>query len=96
VREPDGEAAAALGELRTTIESYPRHAALKRIVARRGVPIREDVRRPLRALTPEERAALDAWDAAMAEPAEPGADPDSQGARRTRYGAGTHGGVSEA
>jgi len=96
VREPDGEAAAALGELRATIESYPRHAALKRIVARRGVPIGEDVRPPLRALTPEERAALDAWDADMAETGEPGADPGSQGARRTRYDAGTHESVPEA
>ena len=51
----------ALKEIREKIESFPRHAALKRIVARRGVPISEDVRAPLRGLTAEERAAVDAW-----------------------------------
>src|SRR6266542_3431708 len=50
-----------LAELRAAIERFPRHAALKRIVARRGVPIREDVRAPLRGLTPDERTELDAW-----------------------------------
>ncbi len=43
------------------IERFPRHAALKRIAARRGVPIREDVRAPLRGLTDDERKELDAW-----------------------------------
>ena len=50
-----------LHEIRETIERFPRHAALKRIAARRGVPMREDVRAPLRALTAEERTELDAW-----------------------------------
>ena len=50
-----------LAEVRTAIERFPRHAALKRIAARRGVPIREDVRAPLRGLTHDERNALDAW-----------------------------------
>ncbi len=50
-----------LQEIREAIERFPRHAALKRIVARRGVPMREDVRAPLRALTAEERKELDAW-----------------------------------
>ena len=48
-----------LKEIRDTVERFPRHAALKRIAARRGVPIREDVRAPLRGLTGEERAELD-------------------------------------
>ncbi len=61
VREPEGDEAAGLGELRTAVERFPRHAALKRIAARRGVPIREDVRAPLRALTDEERTELDRW-----------------------------------
>ena len=61
VREPDGDEAAGLGELRSAVERFPRHAALKRIVARRGVPIREDVRGPLRGLTDDERAELDGW-----------------------------------
>jgi dihydrodipicolinate synthase/N-acetylneuraminate lyase len=50
-----------LAEVRNAIERFPRHAALKRIAARRGVPMREDVRAPLRGLTDDERRALDAW-----------------------------------
>ena len=61
VRDPDGAEAAGIGELRAAIERFPRHAALKRIVARRGVPIREDVRAPLRGLTDDERTELDRW-----------------------------------
>jgi dihydrodipicolinate synthase/N-acetylneuraminate lyase len=48
-----------LGELRAAIDRFPRHAALKRVIGRRGVPVREDVRAPLRPLTDEERRALD-------------------------------------
>ena len=47
-----------LADIRVAIERFPRHAALKRIAARRGVPIREDVRAPLRALSGDERAEL--------------------------------------
>ena len=61
VRDPDGEEAAGIGELRAAVERFPRHAALKRIVARRGVPIREHVRAPLRGLTVDERTELDRW-----------------------------------
>jgi dihydrodipicolinate synthase/N-acetylneuraminate lyase len=50
-----------VGELRAHLEGFPRHAALKRIVGRRGVPLREDVRAPLRGLTDEERDELDRW-----------------------------------
>jgi len=49
-----------VGGLRALIERFPRHAALKHVLVRRGVPIREDVRGPLRALTPGERNGLDA------------------------------------
>src|SRR3954451_8122701 len=49
-----------LGALRQVVERFPRHAALKRVIARRGVPLREDVRAPLRALTDDERRELDA------------------------------------
>jgi dihydrodipicolinate synthase/N-acetylneuraminate lyase len=59
VREPTDERAAGLAELRATIERFPRHAALKHVLGRRGVPISEDVRPPLRGLTDEERAAID-------------------------------------
>jgi dihydrodipicolinate synthase/N-acetylneuraminate lyase len=48
----------SLAELRASVERFPRHAALKAIVAARGVPIREDVRAPLRGLTDEERRGV--------------------------------------
>jgi dihydrodipicolinate synthase/N-acetylneuraminate lyase len=55
VRERSDE----LSALREAIERFPRHAALKRIIARRGVPVQPDVRRPLRSLTASECSALD-------------------------------------
>ena len=61
VREPSPAGAARLGELRAFVERFPRQAALKRLLALQGVPVREDVRAPLRALTVEERDELDAW-----------------------------------
>jgi dihydrodipicolinate synthase/N-acetylneuraminate lyase len=61
VRDPQGTEAAGLADLRAGIERFPRHAALKRVVARRGVPVREDVRAPLRGLTDDERRELDRW-----------------------------------
>jgi dihydrodipicolinate synthase/N-acetylneuraminate lyase len=66
VREPMAEGAAALAEKRAFVERFPRQAALKRLLGRRGLPIREDVRAPLRGLTPEERDELDAWHDALA------------------------------
>lgn len=61
VRDPTPEGAARLGELRSFVERFPRQAALKRILALRGLPVREDVRAPLRTLTAAERAELDGW-----------------------------------
>jgi dihydrodipicolinate synthase/N-acetylneuraminate lyase len=58
LRDP---AAADLGPVRTAMERFPLHAALKVVLARRGVPIDPAVRRPLRTLTNEERVELDAW-----------------------------------
>lgn len=55
VRTGDSQAA---GELRTLVDRYPRHAALKAVVQAKGVPIEEDVRAPLRGLTDAERAEL--------------------------------------
>ena len=57
-----------VGGLRGLIERFPRHAALKHVLVRRGVPINEDVRRPLRALTDGERNGLDAELAAWLPP----------------------------
>jgi dihydrodipicolinate synthase/N-acetylneuraminate lyase len=61
VRAPSAEGAARLGEVRTAVERFPMHAALKAVVAARGVPVREDVRAPLRRLRDDERAALETW-----------------------------------
>jgi dihydrodipicolinate synthase/N-acetylneuraminate lyase len=61
VREPSEDGAARLGELRSRIESFPRHAALKRVVGWKGVPIGPDVRAPLRDLDAGEVAALEGW-----------------------------------
>jgi dihydrodipicolinate synthase/N-acetylneuraminate lyase len=55
VRTGDSTAA---GELRTLVERFPRHAALKAVVAARGVPMAPDVRGPLRGLTAAEREEL--------------------------------------
>jgi dihydrodipicolinate synthase/N-acetylneuraminate lyase len=60
---------ADVGGLRELIERFPRHAALKHVLVRRGLPIREDVRGPLRALTPGERNGLDAELAPWLQPA---------------------------
>jgi dihydrodipicolinate synthase/N-acetylneuraminate lyase len=47
-----------LAGLRGIVERFPRHAALKLVVARRGVPMPPDVRAPLRRLTADEERAL--------------------------------------
>ena len=61
VREPSEAGAVELGELRAAVERFPRHAALKFILGLRGVPVREDVRRPLRQLSEGEREELRGW-----------------------------------
>jgi dihydrodipicolinate synthase/N-acetylneuraminate lyase len=60
VRSRSAEASRRVGELRAAIERFPRHAALKHVLRTRGVAINGDVRLPLRGLTSEERAQLDA------------------------------------
>jgi dihydrodipicolinate synthase/N-acetylneuraminate lyase len=54
VREQSDE----LASLREAVERFPRHAALKRVVAHRGVPMPPDVRAPLRQLTADEERGL--------------------------------------
>jgi dihydrodipicolinate synthase/N-acetylneuraminate lyase len=61
VRTGSEEATARANELRTALERFPFHAALKRVLARRGLAIRGDVRGPLRPLRDDEREALDRW-----------------------------------
>ena len=56
-----------MGELRSFVEQFPRQAALKRLLALQGVPVREDVRAPLRSLTQDERDELDAWAATVVD-----------------------------
>ena len=57
VRERSGD----VGELRATLERFPFQAAAKFCLGRLGVPVREDVRRPLRTLLPEEKDELARW-----------------------------------
>jgi dihydrodipicolinate synthase/N-acetylneuraminate lyase len=52
---------ADLGAVRAALERFPFQAAAKVVLARRGVPVRPDVRRPLRRLTDEERRELERW-----------------------------------
>jgi dihydrodipicolinate synthase/N-acetylneuraminate lyase len=61
VREPTEAGAAHLAQLRAQMESFPRHAALKRVIRWKGVPVRPDVRLPLRDLDATEIAALEGW-----------------------------------
>jgi len=58
VQDPRG---ADLGPVRTALERFPFQAAAKLVVAKRGVPVGPDVRRPLRMLTDTERAELETW-----------------------------------
>jgi dihydrodipicolinate synthase/N-acetylneuraminate lyase len=50
-----------VGEVRAMLERFPFQAALKICLAHRGVAVREDVRAPLRTLTPGEREELERW-----------------------------------
>jgi dihydrodipicolinate synthase/N-acetylneuraminate lyase len=61
VREPTETGAARLAALRARMESFPRHAALKRVLGWKGVPVRPDVRAPLRDLDAAEIAELESW-----------------------------------
>jgi len=50
-----------VGELRAALDRYPFQAAAKYVLGRRGVPVREDVRAPLRRLSDNEKRELDEW-----------------------------------
>jgi dihydrodipicolinate synthase/N-acetylneuraminate lyase len=61
VHERDASASERVSALRTLLGPIPFHAALKEILGARGVPIRADVRPPLRPLSRDElEVALDA------------------------------------
>jgi dihydrodipicolinate synthase/N-acetylneuraminate lyase len=55
VQERSREAHRVVVEIRDVLDRIPFHAALKAILAERGLPVRTDVRAPLRPLTEEER-----------------------------------------
>src|SRR6476646_603713 len=57
VRNGDGD----VGALRAALDRVPFQAAAKYVLGRRGVPVREDVRAPLRKLRDDEKRELDAW-----------------------------------
>ena len=61
VRERSGD----VGALRVGLERFPFQAAAKHAVGHRGVPVRDDVRAPLRPLSAEERSELDTWLASL-------------------------------
>jgi dihydrodipicolinate synthase/N-acetylneuraminate lyase len=65
VSSPSAGGAASLAALRGAVERFPRHAAMKRILAARGLAIHPDVRAPLRDLDGDEERELDAWLASM-------------------------------
>jgi dihydrodipicolinate synthase/N-acetylneuraminate lyase len=58
VHERSPEAHRAAVRIRGVLDRIPFHAALKVILAERGLPVRADVRAPLRSLTPEERSEV--------------------------------------
>jgi dihydrodipicolinate synthase/N-acetylneuraminate lyase len=58
VEAPTEAAAAEIARLREAVQRFPFHAAQKFLVGRRGVPMREDVRPPLRTLDADERRDL--------------------------------------
>jgi dihydrodipicolinate synthase/N-acetylneuraminate lyase len=66
---PDAAAETQLHDLRSAMEAQPFIAAVKHVLARRGVPVRPDMRSPLRPLTQAEAASLDASLEALALPA---------------------------
>jgi len=56
VRRPTAHDSERMTALRTSLQTgQPFNAALKTVLALRGVPVREEVRAPLRGLSPEER-----------------------------------------
>jgi dihydrodipicolinate synthase/N-acetylneuraminate lyase len=59
VRKPAPEAGERATALRAQLQRFPFHAASKAALGFRGVPIRPEVRAPLRGLTDEERAEVE-------------------------------------
>jgi len=67
---PDAEAEARLAAVRSAMEAQPFIASVKHVLGRRGVPVRPDMRAPMRPLRDEEVRRLDAaLDALVTSPA---------------------------
>jgi dihydrodipicolinate synthase/N-acetylneuraminate lyase len=60
VRDTRPDASERCGRARDTLSRFPFHAALKRLLARRGVALTKGVRGPLRGLTPHEADRFEA------------------------------------
>ena len=58
---PRGRVSEGGAEKRAVLERFPFRSALKTVLGLRGLPVRPDVRAPLRTLDPEERAELEQW-----------------------------------
>jgi dihydrodipicolinate synthase/N-acetylneuraminate lyase len=67
VHERHRDAHSAVIRIREVLDRLPFHAALKAVLAERGLPVRTDVRAPLRPLTEEERSEAVGLLAAAAE-----------------------------
>jgi dihydrodipicolinate synthase/N-acetylneuraminate lyase len=52
---------ASAGDARAVLDHFPFQAAAKYVLRRRGLPVREDVRAPLRPLARPEQEELDRW-----------------------------------
>ncbi|HLM33399.1 MAG TPA: dihydrodipicolinate synthase family protein [Gaiellaceae bacterium] len=61
VRNPSRATGKRVAAVRARLQALPFQAALKRTLARRGVPLAEAVRAPLRGLTADERRDLDTF-----------------------------------
>jgi dihydrodipicolinate synthase/N-acetylneuraminate lyase len=57
--QPDAAAEARLSALRSAMEAQPFIASAKHVLGIRGVPVKPDMRAPMRALTDAEAAGLD-------------------------------------
>lgn len=58
VHTPSAEGARRLGEVRAAVQQFPFQAALKLVLAHRNIPVRPDVRAPLRQLNTAEADRL--------------------------------------
>lgn len=58
--QPDAAAEARLTSVRAAMEAQPFIASVKHVLGRRGIPVRDDMRAPMRTLSTEEIQRLDA------------------------------------